>query len=198
MHRIAIAAATIALAAVPAWPQGDSTPPGWFKAGRNPDDYDVGVDRAVKHGGNASAFVKSRSPNAAGFGTLMQRIAAQQWLGKRVRLAGYLRTDKVEKSGVLWMRIDGQDRTHPLGFDNMQDRGLHGTVDWVRVQIVLDVPRDAVDINFGIMLSGAGQVWADDLSLEVVTTKTPTTGTGPRVPSRPLNLDFERPRERES
>ena len=189
-------AVCLALAvAAPAWSQSQAqaVPLGWYKSGSRSQDYVVGTDETVKRGGAASAFVKSRIPEAAEFGTLMQTIRAEPWRGKRIRLAAYLKTASVAKSAVIWMRIDGRDRTAmPLGFDNMTNRELRGTVDWTRVEIVLDVPPEAMEINFGIMLSGAGQVWADDLQFEEVSTKVPTTGGPPRFPNAPVNLNFER------
>ena len=192
MCRIAIVAVAVTLVAGAVCPQTAPVPPGWFKAGSKPADYDVGVDSTIRHKGNASAFLKSRTPDAAGFVTLMQTIDAERWHGKRVRLDGWLRTSSVERTAVLWMRIDGRVREQMLGFDNMHDRELRGTVDWTRVQIVLDVAPEAVSISFGIILAGAGEVWADDLRFEVVTNRVPTTARRSRLPSDPVNLDFER------
>ena len=170
MRRIAVAALMVAWVAGPAWPQ-DAIPFGWFKAGLKPADCDVGLDHEVKHRGGASAFVRSRTVEASDFGTLMQTIDAQPRHGKRVRLAGFLKTASVEKTAGLWMRVDGPDRSRPLAFDNMSRRGLRGTTPWTEVQVVLDVAPGAVDVSFGIILTGAGQIWADDLTFEVVSDK---------------------------
>jgi hypothetical protein len=172
--------------------QPDVVPQGWFKAGSMPQDYEVGTDRAVRRSGGASAYVRARVAAPRGFGTVMQAFAADEFRGKRVRLAGYLRTAGVRKWAGLWMRVDGPERRSPLAFDNMQDRALSGTTEWTRGEIVLDVPPEAVTINFGLLLEGEGQVWVDDIEIIAVGREVPTTGHGPRLPSRPRNLDFER------
>jgi hypothetical protein len=103
------------------------------------------------------------------------------------------------------MRVDGDRRI--LGFDNMDNRAVRGTTDWTMYSVVLDVPENAKNIFFGILLVGKGQVWADDLSLEVVDKNVVTTNLdspealgvdNPDVArrpketnKRPVNLGFE-------
>ena len=170
----------------------EETPKGWFPAGSHPKDYQMSVDRAVAHSGQASALLKCVVSKPGGFGTLMQTFKADAYRGKRVRMSGYARSQEVKNWGGLWMRVDGP-RSEPLAFDNMQDRPIKGTSDWKKYEIVLDVPESAQDIAFGLLLTGAGQVWIDDLSFEVVAKDVPTTGPrmGSGVPQAPANLDFE-------
>ena len=170
----------------------EETPKGWFPAGSHPKDYKMSVDRAVAHSGKASALLKSVAPQPAGFGTLMQTFKADAFRGKRVRMSGYARSQDVKTWAGLWMRVDGQ-RGEPLGFDNMQDRAIKGTSDWKKYEIVLDVPESAQEIAFGLLLTGAGQVWMDDLDFAIVGKDVPTTGpkSSAGVPPAPVNLDFE-------
>ncbi len=168
------------------------TPKGWFAAGSRPKDYKMSVDRAIAHSGQASAQLKSIVAKPAGFGTLMQMCKADAYRGKRVRMSGYARSQDVTAWAGLWLRIDGPNR-EPLGFDNMEQRPIKGTSDWKKYEIVLDVPASAQEIAFGILLSGAGQVWMDDLDFEVVGTEVPTTGSKPKEATTPAptNLNFE-------
>jgi hypothetical protein len=57
----------------------------------------------------------------------------------------------------------------------MYDRGIKGTSDWKRYDVVLDVPPAATDISFGILLADAGEVWLSDAKLEAVGTDVPVT-----------------------
>ena len=57
-----------------------------------------------------------------------------------------------------------------LAFDNMQDRPIMGTSDWQQYEVVLDVSENGVQIAFGILLAGKGQVWLDEVQLELVST----------------------------
>lgn len=171
---------------------GEEAPKGWFPAGSNPKDYKMTVDRTVAHSGKSSALLKSVAQKPGGFGTLMQTCKADAFRGKRVRMSSYARSQDVKLWAGLWMRVDGP-RGEPLGFDNMQDRAIKGTSDWKKYEIVLDVPESAQDIAFGLLLTGAGQVWMDELAFAIVGKDVPTTGSKPTAgaPPTPANLDFE-------
>jgi hypothetical protein len=166
-------------------------PVGWIKAGSHPAEYEMGIDISTKHdGGKASGFIKATATELHGFGTLMQTASATTFRGKRVRFSGYVKAEKVQSGWAgLWFRIDGPQAEEVLGFDNMQRRPIKGSTDWVRYEIVLDVPDTAAALAFGLLLNGNGEVWMDDLKFEVVTLAVPTTSTLPR--SAPQNLNFE-------
>ena len=168
------------------------TPKGWLAAGSHPKDYKMSVDRTTAHSGKASALLQSIIPEPGGFGTLMQTFKADAFRGKRVRMSGYARAQEVKTWAGLWLRIDGQGG-EALAFDNMQDRAIKGTSDWKRYEVVLDVPESAQEIAFGLLLTGAGQVWMDDLDFAVVGKDVHTTGPKPSagVPPAPANLNFE-------
>jgi hypothetical protein len=171
---------------------------GWWWPGEK--EYEAGIDTKVQHGGRASGFIKSATAGQQAFSGMVQTIRADEYRGKRVRLSAFFKSEQIEESAHVWMRIDGKNRS--LGFDNISDRPITGTSDWHQRTIVLDVPADSVNIAFGYFLAGKGQVWADDFQVEVVgsdvtTTRPPEEGElreGENTPSsrvKPLNLDFE-------
>lgn len=147
---------------------------GWDPPGVLPvsggEGYEVMADREVAHGGMASGRIRLVNAERHNFGSLTQAISAAAFRGKRVRLAGWLRTQEVRTGWAgLWMRIDRESEgSQPLNFDNMHERGVKGTTDWKRYEVVLDVPEPAARIVFGGVLSDAGTLWVDDLKLEVV------------------------------
>jgi len=65
------------------------------------------------------------------------------------------------------MRVDGPE-TSPVAFDNMAKRTIRDNNDWSRYEIVLDLPAEAVQIAYGVILGGRGRLWVDDLMLEIV------------------------------
>ena len=166
---------------------------GWLAAGSNPGDYQMGADRAVAHSGRASGYVKSNLPEPKGFATLMQMFKAGTYAGKRVRMTGYVKAAAIENWAGLWMRVDGPEGKM-LAFDNMQSRPIKGTREWTKYDFVLDVPENSLAIAFGILLSGRGQAWVDDLQFQVVGRDVPTTNTeeaGKELSQAPQNLSFE-------
>ena len=167
-------------------------PKGWFPAGNKPLEYKMGIDYSTYHSGNASAYIKSKSPEGKEFGTLMQSIKAENYLEKRLRLSGYIKCEDVEGWSGMWMRVDGENNNQ-IGFDNMQNRPIKGTTDWKKYEIVLDIPSDSKSINYGVLLSGDGKVWFDDFRLEEVDDNVPVTNimSEKTIPDKPVNMDFE-------
>ncbi len=160
----------------------------WFMSGDHPQDYEQGIDTDVVLNNKKSAYLRSKGPEAEGFGTLMQTFKADAYLDKRLRFSAYVRSEDVENWAGLWMRIDGPKGTM-LGFDNMQTRPIKGTTDWQQYEIVLDVPQGSLNIAFGILLSGSGQAWLSDLQFTEVSSDVPTTSLR-RTHEQPQNLDF--------
>ena len=166
-------------------------PAGWLLAGSKPANYDTGVDRAAMNNGQPSAFLRSTVANGGGFGTLMQSINAGDYVGKRVRLRAWVKSQDVVEWAGVWMRVD-KDKT-AVAFDNMQNRPIKGTESWRVCDVVLDVPQDATGISFGILLSGTGEAWMNDVTFEVVGDSVPVTADaikGPKLPDHPANLKF--------
>lgn len=162
-----------------------SAPPkGWFVAGSTPAQYVFGTDKCAN---GKCAFIKAKTEAPTGFGTLMQMIAADKYLGKRLRLSAMLKTSGANRA-QLWMRMDGAD-SKMLGFYNMDDRPVTGTTDWKRYSLVLDVPEETQGIAFGVFLNGKGQLWAEDFKLEPIGKDVPVSIT--QLPKAPLNMNFD-------
>jgi len=170
----------------------NKTPTGWFPAGSNPSEYEMGIDNSIFQNGQACAHIKSKSPKENQFGTLMQTISAESYLGKRLMLSGYIKSEDVNGWSGMWMRIDGESNQQ-LGFDNMRDRAIKGTTDWKQYEIVLDIPENSTTINYGVLLGGDGKVWFDNFELKEVDKNVPVTNLTKesKLPSQPINLDFE-------
>ena len=169
-----------------------AAPAGWHIAGSKPASYEAGTDTQAAYNGHPSAYLKSNEPVSDGFGTLMQEFRADKYAGKRLRLSAFVKSDAVQDSAGLWMRVDkGRDS---VAFDNMQGRPIKGTIGWQKYEVVLDVPQDATGIFFGVLLGGSGEVWLNSAKLEVVGTDVPTTGAKPpKLPDEPVSLSFDKP-----
>ncbi len=121
---------------------------GWFIAGSAPKSYDMGTDKGAGQNGKNAATIKSIDSTVNGFGTLMQQCSPGKYLGKRVRMTGYMKSKDVKDWAAFWLRIDQKGSMQPLSFDNMhdmsKDRSIKGTTDWTKYEIVLDVPDKAI------------------------------------------------------
>ena len=76
----------------------------------------------------------------------------------------------------------------------MQGRPIKGTVGWQSYEVVLDVPADATGIFFGVLLSGSGSMWLNNVKLEPVGSDVAVTGKALQRPQNldPVNLSFDR------
>ncbi|HKW46906.1 MAG TPA: hypothetical protein VJN70_05655 [Gemmatimonadaceae bacterium] len=172
IRRLTIAGALLVPMAVYA-----QVPAGWQAVTDGSGDYTVRSDVARRDGGQgfAGATIKANIEAPRGSAMLAQSIRADAYRGKRVRLSGYLKTIGVnEGTAVLFMRVDGEGVVQTS--DYMQNRPLMLTTDWSRQEIVLDVPRDAIGVTYGFLLSGSGQAWLDDVQIDEVGNDVATTG----------------------
>lgn len=167
-------------------------PGGWILSGSNPRDYEILQDNSEAYSGYFSSSLRSIVSRPQGYVTLMQTIKADKYKGERISFSGYVKSKLVADWAALWMRVDDV-LGRPLSFDNMSDRPIVGSSDWIKYEIVLDVPLGSSEISFGAMLDGKGQIWLDKFELKVVPAGTPVTDLikNKVIPSEPRNLDFE-------
>jgi hypothetical protein len=141
-----------------------------------------------------SAYVKSLEPSVDGFGGMMQTTSADDFVGKRVRLSGWIKTEDANAGGGhLWLRVDGQTRGEMLQFDNMDNRPAKGTSDWQEASVVLDVPEGASALAYGFFVAGSGTMWVSGQKIEQVGSEVPSTNMykpNKQLPKAPRNLGF--------
>jgi len=186
-------------------PKSHGLPESWFVAGDQPRSYIMGTDSSITKSGDYSATIKSLDNKIDGFGTLMQQSSPDKFIGKRIKMTGYIKSENVTKWAGLWVRVDVDtvwvsfDNTH----DGKMDRSVKGTTDWKKYDIILDVPANATKISYGALLSGTGQIWFDNLTFEIVDKTVEATGISRKcdllngekpqgIVNEPTNLGFEK------
>lgn len=168
----------------------DQTIKGWFLAGSDPESYEIGIINNKDKRGNV-AYMKSIESKIDGFGTIMQSFVPEDYLDKKVKLTCYIKSVNVKKWAGMWMRIDGPSKK-TLGFDNMQNRPIKGTTDWTKYEIILKVPKEAINLSYGVLTSGTGEVLIDDFKFEIVSDNIKNTGHQGEIQlKKPTNIDFE-------
>jgi hypothetical protein len=152
----------------------------WLKAGTAPNSYTM---EPISENGSLlkdAYSLKAIDTVATGFGTVMTYMDPAPYLGKRVRMTGNLKVQDVTNWAGFWMRIDERDSKFSLGFDNMKngrkDRSLKGTIDWMKYEIILDVPKESYRIAYGALLTGQGQIWFKDIQFQIVDKSVKITG----------------------
>ena len=140
-------------------PTGDM-PGGW--SGGPPGT--IFADDKIVHKGRWAARIERNADSPYDFSTITKSLDLD-FSGATIELKGFLRTEDVSNFVGLWMREDGE--TPALAFDNMQNRQIKGTITWTEYTISLPVHSEARKLFFGVLLSGTGKAWADDLQLLV-------------------------------
>jgi hypothetical protein len=163
-----------------------TTPDGWFIAGSATDKYQMGIDTGRGMNRSNAMTIQSNTDTINGFGTLVHNFSPQQYLGKKIRVRGMMKSVDVNHWASFWMRVDGAGGKELLAFDNMNDRVIKGTTPWRRYEIVLDVPEGATNISFGALLAGNGKIWFDQVVFEQAPQSSKTTGL--KLRKEPNNL----------
>lgn len=182
MRRPLLLITLLGVSLVPCVAAMDGVPVGWFLAGNHPENYKTGRNEGV-------AFIASKQGGTGeGFGTLMQSVRADEYVGRRVRFRATVRSEDVAGWAGLWMRVDQGPKM--VAFDNMQTRPIKGTTGWTTYQVVLDVPPTATNISFGALVASNGGIWLREAAFGPVGLDVPATGNV--YPLQPVNLDFKR------
>jgi len=138
----------------------DSRPTGWFGG----PDVTVFADSDEVHSGHWSARLE-RGPESPEKFSALTRILPIDFTGQQIELLGYLRLKDISEFAGLWMREDGEGNT--VAFESMEKDRVNGTRDWAEYRIKLPLQPAARRLVFGVLTSGTGTLWADDLQLLV-------------------------------
>jgi hypothetical protein len=130
----------------------------WSFRQTNLGSYEIGPAENQIYENQNVFTIKSIKSKINGFGNIMKTIDATSYQGKTVKMSGYIKTENVKSWAGLWMRADFYS-TKVLSFDNMQNRGIKGSKDWTKYEVVLYVPEDVTSISYGVLLDGTGQIW---------------------------------------
>jgi hypothetical protein len=183
---------TQARTALLAAPELEPMPAPWLVSGTHRANYQAGLlPSASTYDGSRVVQLRLRDSvaDAVGFGTLTQSISASHYTGRRVRFAAAIRTREVSDWAGLWLRVDTASGPHEM--DNMHDRPLSQTTEWQQASVVLDIPKEAASLHFGVLLSGAGAVDLAQPRFEEVGTEVPVTAKPPTpLPDEPQALNF--------
>lgn len=167
-------------------PKTLSLPSNWIIAGSKPSCYLMGIDSTVKSVDSSFPATIKCIKKTKGFGTLMQQCLPDKFKGKILKVSGWLKLKDVEDYTGIWMRTDNNYPYVVLSFNNMYDQQIKGTRDWKEYSFEIKVPHHAELVSYGVLLSGKGQVWFDNIKISIIGDIPNTT---PNL-SEPVNLDL--------
>lgn len=129
--------------------------------------FTIAQDCEVRREGRCALRIAAGVGAPAGqFQPLAQPMAPGASAGHYLVLSGWVRTEGIEEGWAgLWARADVEGK--PVALENMHRSGPRGTRDWERFEIRVPVPSNATLVSFGVLLTGRGTAWFDDLRVAV-------------------------------
>lgn len=135
----------------------------WDLWGSYPQDYTCGIDTKAGINGATCGYIKSSALIPRGYGILRQTLRSNRYHGHYVRLRSNIKTLAVENQASLYIQLDG------IGNNEAREKTFQGTMDWSEQDVTLFVPEQRGGmLRFGVILHGKGQVWLDNVRLEIV------------------------------
>ncbi len=150
--------------------EGDEYEPAVAWKGGGPQ-CDFRLDTEITHSGAYAARLHREAdglgpPN--NYGVVTQWADASHFLGKRLVYSAWVRTRDVRDGFVaIFVRVDGPG-LRPLVFQSTDASPIRGTTEWTRYELAVDFPQGAVGFRFGLVLTGSGTAWYDDVKFERV------------------------------
>jgi len=150
-------------------------PPRWFRGFRIGSPYDrsdaslrsFGIEIVTTgedaYRGTRSATISRPGPELYGevLGVLGQRVSADPWRGRRLRLRAAVRAELQDGAQVyLWV----SQSTSAVAITPV----LAATDEWRQYEVVLDISAGGPEIEYGLALEGLGRAWIDAVSLEAI------------------------------
>lgn len=155
--------------------------------GAVPTPTDAASAKATNYG-DPSSYAYGLYGEEASIPRLEQSLDATRYAGKRIRVSAYFKTDAVAQYAGLWVnlvsRTNNMNNLPPPNI-RVADAPVRGTQDWRKSEVVLDVPAGIHTVGYGFGLVGSGQVWVDDMQIEVVGSDVPVTQPAPTPTSAP-------------
>ena len=120
----------------------------------------------------------------------MQSADASKYLGQKVKMSAYIKSEEVILRAGMWLRVDPKKGKKWLSFDNMSDRPIVGDTDWKKYEIILPVTQESGRLSYGFLINGTGIIWIDDIKFEVIESSN-VKSTSEQRPESPKNLGFD-------
>jgi hypothetical protein len=146
------------------------------------------ADNGVAHTGKWSVRLARDAKSDGSFSVITRKLPVD-FQGGTVELRGYLRLQDVSGNAGLWMRQDADGRM--LSLENMGSQQVKGTHDWAEYRISFPLDPKADQLHFGVLVSGTGTLWADDLELLVDGKPIAEAAAAPPRPGMPVDHEFD-------
>lgn len=137
-------------------------PAGWRRGGNLPSARVALVEPG--HGGERAVMLSAST--TGGFVALVRPLPDSLRAGTvAVRLTAWIRTQGAGRAS-LWIHLITSGAT--IASEDSAGRWPAGDTGWTRYEVLLPVLPEVQRVTYGIMLSGGGTAWVDDVRLEAL------------------------------
>jgi hypothetical protein len=172
------------------WQSSDQgvIPKGWLTYASPLNGYEIGAAVSGRREGTRSACIQARGKrNSSDNAFIFQKFDGKVYRGKRVRLTAFTKTEGISgQCGIRLMVMDSHQKE--LFSEDTYDLDSAVNHDWVKREVVVQIPHQAGVLMIYFELLGGGTAWMDQPHFEVVDEDVPLTKTSWK--SIPRNLDF--------
>jgi hypothetical protein len=171
-------------------------PGGWQAFGALGEHFDIGIDPGESVNGQHAIFIASKGAAQDKFAAISQTIDVTAWQGKTARFTVMAKTQEPANYGEVFLRgTTGQSKS----YNAVSTTNIKG-VEWKEVVLMMDIPKQITQLEFGVGLRQQGKIWVRDVKIAPVVTPPKTeharhNSIAEQLPMRepsaaPLNLDF--------
>jgi C-terminal processing protease CtpA/Prc len=126
--------------------------------------FEYAVDTSTAVDGAQSLRITSTTSVTGQYGFEQQGMGAYLAIGKTLHLSGAIRTQGMNGSACLWASTwDAQNNN----LTNQDACATADTAGWQSYSLSVYVPAGAASFTFGVILSGTGTAWFDNLQIDV-------------------------------
>lgn len=133
--------------------------------------YHFFLDSAVKHEGHASFHLQSvGDSSASGFAPFSQAVPTKPDRLQKLTVSAFIKTRGLKGDAGLWCQVRDKD-DYQIGFANLQEQDVTfgGDADWKKYSLNLVCDTTCRRLVVGGYISGTGDIWYDDFSVEHTT-----------------------------
>ncbi|HEY7088115.1 MAG TPA: hypothetical protein VH518_08510, partial [Tepidisphaeraceae bacterium] len=94
----------------------------------------------------------------------------EKYLGHRLRISMWIKAEGVAGASGPNIRPKGPNFQLLTSDEQTKNRPIRGTSDWKRCETVCEIPADTQCIDSGVVISGRGKLWIDDIQYELLET----------------------------
>jgi carboxyl-terminal processing protease len=122
-------------------------------------------DENTRHAGLSS--IRLQTPAGEQFVSFSQMVALPSSNSlRKYRVSCFLKRDSVAQFAGIWVNVFAGDKS--LFFNNMGDKALNGTADWIEISNEFFVDEAATKVQIGGLIAGKGTAWFDDFSINEI------------------------------